>query len=652
MITEQQAWAILFLPLASFLLIALLVRPFLHRRFPWVSGSLTLFTIGTAFLLSLSAVRSVMGAEGAIGWPSHQWLVIGDLEVRMGILMNPLTAIMLVVVTGVSLLVQVYSLTYMRRDEHPRFYAYMSLFTASMVGIVLARSILQLYVFWELVGLSSYLLIGFWYHRPAAAAAAKKAFIVTRIGDVGFLLSILYLFLQRDQFLSRGLNPLEIPDILTAAPELAGFTVTWLALGIFAGAVGKSGQFPLHTWLPDAMEGPTPVSALIHAATMVAAGVFLMARFFPLVNESDVALTVVALTGGFTVVFAASMALVAYDIKRVLAYSTISQLGYMMLAVGVGSPEVAIFHLFTHAFFKALLFLGAGSVNHATGTYDMRYMGGLRRSMPLTYVTFVIGALSLAGLFPLAGFWSKDEILLVAWNADGLVSQLVFTLAMSGVLLTAFYMSRVVFMTFHGSFRGGADAEPADPQVQDAHGPVHLSESPVAMALPLVVLAVAAISAGYVANPLTSLSGIPAHWFVEFLGGHGASLHIGLASASTALALTGIGTAALIYLVGTPSPERVGGAMRPLRQLLIRKYYVDDLYEGIVTNRVFYGGIARFLDWVDREVIDRTVDFIGWLGRHAGPALAPIQSGQVQGYGIVGSIGILVIVGIYLLIGG
>ena len=649
MISEQQAWAILFLPLASFLLIVLLVRPFLYRRLPWASGLLTVVAVGAAFLLSLWAVRSVVVAEGVVGWPSHQWLVIGDLEVRMGILMNPLTAVMLVVVTGVSFLVQVYSLAYMRREEQPRFFAYMSLFTASMVGILLARSILQLYVFWELVGLSSYLLIGFWYHRPAAAAAAKKAFIVTRIGDVGFLMSILYLFLHRDLFLSQGLNPLEIPDILSAAPELAGFTVTWLALGIFAGAVGKSGQFPLHTWLPDAMEGPTPVSALIHAATMVAAGVFLMARFFPLVAESDVALTVVALTGGFTVVFAASMALVMYDIKRVLAYSTISQLGYMMLAVGIGAPEVAIFHLFTHAFFKALLFLGAGSVNHATGTYDMRYMGGLRRPMPLTYVTFVIGALSLAGVFPLAGFWSKDEILLQAWRGGGVVDQLVFWLSMFGVLLTAFYMSRVVFMTFHGSFRGGADAEP---QEQETHGQVHLSESPIAMAAPLVVLAAAAIVVGYVVNPLTSLAGIPGHWLVEFLGGHGASLNVGLAVASTAVVLAGIGLAARIYLVGAPSPERVGGALRPLRQLLIRKYYIDDLYEGVVTNQIFYRGIARFLDWVDREVVDRTVDFIGWLSRQAGPALAPIQNGQVQGYGIVGSIGILVIVAIYLLIGG
>ena len=281
--------------------------------------------------------------------------------------MDPLTAIMLIVVTGVSLLIQIYSVGYMKGDEsYARYFAYMSLFTASMIGLVLAANIIQLYVFWELVGLCSYLLIGFWYHRPAAAAAAKKAFIVTRLGDLGFLLAIMYLFFNSDSFAAEGLNPLVIADILQAvdAEVIAGGVVTWIAIGIFAGAVGKSGQFPLHTWLPDAMEGPTPVSALIHAATMVTAGVFLVARFFPLFEASSTAMHTVAIIGGFTAIFAASMGLVMNDIKRVLAYSTISQLGYMMLALGVGAYAAAIFHLFTHAFFKALLFLGSGSVNH------------------------------------------------------------------------------------------------------------------------------------------------------------------------------------------------------------------------------------------------------------------------------------------------
>ena len=654
MIAEQQAWAILFLPLASFLLIGLGIRPFLNSRYSRISGYVTVMAIGAAFALSLWALQSTLGRHDPIGWDSHLWLAIGEMEIRIGILMDPLTAIMLVVVTGVSLLVQIYSQGYMRGDPgYSRYFAYMSLFTASMVGIVLARSILQLYVFWELVGLCSYLLIGFWYHRPAAAAAAKKAFIVTRVGDVGFLIAILYLFLQRDTFLALGLNPFEIPDIFGAAGVLTGFAVTWLALGIFAGAVGKSGQFPLHTWLPDAMEGPTPVSALIHAATMVAAGVFLVARFFPLFQESDAAMTTVALTGGFTAVFAATMGLVMFDIKRVLAYSTVSQLGYMMLAIGIGAPGVAIFHLFTHAFFKALLFLGSGSVNHATGTFDMRYMGGLRRKMPVTYVTFIIGALSLAGIFPLAGFWSKDEILLHAWSGGNIVDQVVFWMALTGVFLTAFYMFRVVFMTFHGSFRGGIEAEAQDAghAAQDTGHAVHLAESPWVMVLPLVVLAVAAVAAGYVANPLSDLGRIPAHWFVEFMGGHAEDVNLALAAGSTAVALAGIGLAVLMYQARVLSPEAVGSAFRPIRELLFHKYYMDDLYEGVVVNRLFYRGLVRFLDWVDREVIDKTVDFIGWLSRSMGRAVAQVQNGQVQAYGIAIPLGILVIVGVYLVFG-
>ena len=302
----------------------------------------------------------------------------------------------------------------------------MALFTASMLGLTLASNIVQLYFFWELVGISSYLLIGFWHDRPAAAAAAKKAFIITRIGDVGFLIAIIYLFVQGDEFAAAGMNSLHIPHILEAAAVSGiGFGVYSLplvALGIFAGAAGKSGQFPLHTWLPDAMEGPTPVSALIHAATMVAAGVFLVARFYPLFEASREVMTVVALVGAFTAFMAATMGLVMNDIKRVMAYSTISQLGYMMAALGVGAFPAALFHLFTHAFFKALLFLGAGSVNHAAGTFNMRYMGGLARQMPWTYAATLVGALSLVGVVPFAGFWSKDEIIAGASLAGNVIN--------------------------------------------------------------------------------------------------------------------------------------------------------------------------------------------------------------------------------------
>ena len=647
MITEPIAWAILFLPLVSLVLIVLVIRPLSRSVDPRLSGYATILTIGLAFALSVWALASTIGNHDAIGWDSHTWLTIGELEIKIGILMDPLTAIMLVVVTGVSLMVQIYSLGYMQRHEYSRYYAYMSIFTTSMVGIVLARSILQVYVFWELVGLSSYLLIGFWHQRPAAAAAAKKAFLITRIGDVGLLLAILYLFVQKDFFLSQGLNPFEIPDILGSASGLTSFAVTWLSLGIFAGAVGKSAQFPLHTWLPDAMEGPTPVSALIHAATMVAAGVFLIVRFFGLIAESETALTVVALIGGFTAVFAAGMGLVMYDIKRVLAYSTVSQLGYMVAAVGIGVPAVAMFHLFTHAFFKALLFLGSGSVNHATGTFDMRYMGGLRRHMKWTYFTFLIGALSLAGIFPLAGFWSKDEILLDAWHGGDAVSQVVFWLALATVFLTAFYMFRVIYMTFHGKFRGGVEKE--DP-ANAGHG-VHLAESPWVMVVPLAILAVASVGAGYLFNPLNDLGNIPAHWFVEFLGGHVKDFDLVIAGASTAVALLGIGLATLMYQTGTISPQSVGRIFSPVRNLLFRKYYMDELYEGVLVYRIFYQGGVRFLDWFDREVVDRIVEFIGLVSRNAGRALAPVQNGQVQAYGIVVSLGMLLILGAYLVLG-
>jgi NADH-quinone oxidoreductase subunit L len=367
---------------------------------------------------------------------------------------------MVVVVTLCSLMVQIYSQGYMHGDAgYCRYYAFMSLFTGSMLGLVLSDNLIQLYVFWELVGLCSYLLIGFWFHRPSAAAAAKKAFLVTRVGDFGLLAAVLYLFFKTGTADITTLHQMAIGGLLSTG------VLTWAAIGIFSGAVGKSAQFPLHVWLPDAMEGPTPVSALIHSSTMVTAGVFLVARTFPLFTGSETALTLVAAIGGFTAIFAASMALVANDIKRVLAYCTISQLGYMVLGLGVVGlvlfPELAheggdsqaalhaanavtylaIFHLFNHAFAKALLFLASGSVNHATGTFDMREMGGLRRHMPWTYVAYLVGTVSIAGIWPLACFWSKDEIVRVASDLGGARSVL-FYLAMITVFMTALYMFR------------------------------------------------------------------------------------------------------------------------------------------------------------------------------------------------------------------
>jgi len=656
MIPEPAAWLILLLPLASFALISLVIRPFFNR-YAHLAGHLTALTIAGSLALSLWALQSVVREGEALGFDSHTWFALGDLNIPFGIVLDPLTAIMLVVVTGVSLMVQVYSQGYMRGDPgYARYFAYMSLFTASMIGLVLASSIIQLYVFWELVGLCSYLLIGFWYHRPAAAAAAKKAFIVTRLGDFGFLLAILYLFFHRGDFLAQGLSPFEIEHIRLLASEtasagaglvaLASGVVTWVALGIFAGAVGKSAQFPLHTWLPDAMEGPTPVSALIHAATMVAAGVFLVARFFPVFEASSTAMNLMAVIGGFTAIFAASMGLVMFDIKRVLAYSTISQLGFMMLALGVGAYGAAIFHLFNHAFFKALLFLGAGSVSHATGTFDMRYMGGLRRSMPWTYATFLAASLSIAGVPLLSGFWSKDEILAAAFD-HGAVGQLVFWLALVAALMTAVYIFRALFLTFHGQFRGGIDAEEG---TGDRHR-VHLGESPRAMVVPMAMLAIPALASGFFINPPFSLGVIPQHWLSNFLGAHAPDVNPVALSLSIFVALGGIAVAYLTYQTRQLSAERVARALRPLYGAACRKYYFDEVYEDFLTNRVLYRCGATILNWFDSRIVDGVVDAISWFGRNIGHAMARLQTGQVQGYGAGIALGVLLIVAGYLIWG-
>ncbi|MCH7843316.1 MAG: NADH-quinone oxidoreductase subunit L [Chloroflexi bacterium] len=672
MVSEAVIWSIFLLPLASFAFAALVVRPFFNR-YSLISGAVTIAALGTALAFSIWTLRSVILGHD-LDFEPIEWLVVGGATIEMGLLVDPLTAVMLVVVTGVSLLVQVYSLGYMKGDpSFSRYYAYMSLFTAAMLGLVLASNIIQLYVFWELVGVSSYLLIGFWHERPAAAAAAKKAFIITRIGDVGFLIAILYLFTQADTFAAAGLNAFHIPDIWAAAQPgfaagalLGGAALTWMALGIFAGAAGKSGQFPLHSWLPDAMEGPTPVSALIHAATMVAAGVFLVARFFPLFQNSADAMTVVALVGAFTAIFAASMGLVMNDIKRVMAYSTISQLGYMMAALGLGLYAAAIFHLVTHAAFKALLFLGAGNVNHATGTFDMRYMGGLRRHMPITYILMLVAGLSLVGIIPLAGFWSKDEILLGAWNGNGLVdtwvSRVTFSALIAGVIVTAFYTIRMIILTFHGEFRGGIDKELEDkaqtaPAGASGHGGVHLAESPWVMVLPMVVLGVAAVAVGYLANPQwTEEIGIPRHWITGFLGdglqaamgavGHAETLDFSrwMAGISTVAALSGIGLAALVYLRRRDQRADPLERVKPVHTLLTQKYYLDTLYEDVMVRKGFFGIIAGTLDWIDRNLVDGTVDLIGWFFRNIGIAIGKFQTGQVQAYATGIAFGVLAII--------
>jgi NADH-quinone oxidoreductase subunit L len=510
------------------------------------------------------------------------------------------------------------------------------------------------------VGLGSYLLIGFWFHKPSAAAAAKKAFVVTRFGDFGFLIGILILFFTSDP---HTFNIAELNGAAIAG-TLAGTSLTLAALGIFSGAIGKSAQFPLHTWLPDAMEGPTPVSSLIHAATMVAAGVYLVARTLPLFASSETAIMFVAVIGGITAIFAASMGLVMNDIKRVLAYSTISQLGYMMLglgAVGVAVSQghlsyeegiglgiaVGIFHLFTHAFFKCLLFLGAGSVSHASGgTFDMRLMGGLRKYMPWTFAVFLIGSLALAGIWPLAGFWSKDMIVLNAWEH----TPVLFWLAMITVFMTAFYMFRAIFMTFGGEYRGGAQEHGDDSHGGHGHGEPH--ESPRVMVFPMVVLAIMAVGCGWTfwAGGAAEFLGeggyygLHAHWhphgFFDLFTKFGEEP---MPLIALIVALAGIALAYAMYSAKWISAEKMGNAFAPLYTLFSRKYYFDELYERIFVVRILHDGLFYVIQTFDTYVVDGIVNLLAQIAVFASSIFRRLQTGQLQSYGLAIGLGILVI---------
>jgi NADH-quinone oxidoreductase subunit L len=630
-IPEGVVWAIFFLPLGSFAAISV----FLRFRPAW-TGYATVGAIALAFLFSLWALDSSIDADGVrLAFLPHGWLTFGPVEINLGLRVDGLTAIMLVVVTGVSLAVQFYSQAYMEGDSgYARYFGNMSLFTASMLGLVLADNLVMVYVFWEMVGLCSYLLIGHWFQKPSAAAAAKKAFVTTRLGDLGFLMAILLIYSKAGTFDIGEIQELAVAGLLSTN------VITVFALGVFAGAAGKSAQFPLHVWLPDAMEGPTPVSALIHAATMVAAGVYLVARLFPIFDASDGAMHTVAAIGGVTAIMAATMGVVMTDIKRVLAYSTISQLGYMMLALGVGGYVAAIFHLFNHAFFKALLFLGSGSVNHATHTFDMRLMGGLRRTMPVTTVTFVIAGLSLAGIFPLAGFWSKDEILGHAWEEQ----KALFWIAFITVFLTALYIARVIFLTFGGEYRGGE--QPAEGHGAGAHaGEPH--ESPWLMALPLAVLAVPALASGF-ANIDDGVAHLLEGALPEGLELHETPFNMGIAVSSSAAALLGLLIAWLFYGVKTLSAESMRRALAPLHTLVSNKYYMDHLYERVIVGTLFYRSAAFVLDLFDRRVVDGIVNGAALSTRGFATGLRRLQSGQVQAYASVAFVGLLLTVGLVL----
>ena len=660
MLSGSVLWAIFLLPLFSLLFISLILRPFFNNH-PRFSGYTIIACLAAALGLSIWVLT---GSHQFPIQSTIEWAVVGNFKINLGFVADNLTVIMLIVVSGVSLLVQIYSQGYMKGDPgYHRYFAFMSLFTMSMLGLVMASNLLLVYVFWEGVGLGSYLLIGFWFHRPSAAAAAKKAFVVTRFGDFGFLMGILILYFNSNP---HTFNIAELNQ-MAMLKTLGGTTLTLAMLGVFSGAVGKSAQFPLHVWLPDAMEGPTPVSSLIHAATMVAAGVYLVARTLPMFASSETAITIVAVIGGFTAIFAASMGLVMNDIKRVLAYSTISQLGYMMLglgAVGVAMAKgyltyeegialgiaVGIFHLFTHAFFKCLLFLGSGSANHATGTFDMRLMGGLRKYMPWTFGTFVVGSLALAGIWPFAGFWSKDMIVLEAWRH----TPILFWLAIITVFMTAFYMFRAIFMTFGGEYRGG-EAGHGGHSSHDLHGEPH--ESPLVMLFPMVILALFALGAGWsfwaggVAKFLAGGSYAGMHGVSlepnAFFGLFSNAVHEPLPLISFVVALSGIFLAYAIYSAKWISSERIGQIFAPIYTLFSRKYYFDELYEQILVVRVLYEGLFKLIQLFDTYVVDGIVNGLGRLTVSASGALRKIQTGQLQSYGMAIVIGVVIIVAVF-----
>ncbi len=652
------AWLILLFPVFSFLSIVFIFRP-LFSRTPQVSGYVTILAIGLSWLFSIWAFITVWNTpEHKLTIAPIQIMVIENgLTLSIGLLMDSLTALMLLVVTTVSLMVQIYSQGYMHKDPgYPRYFAWMSLFTASMLGLVMSSNLLFLYAFWEGVGLCSYLLIGFWFHKPSAANAAKKAFIVTRLGDFGLLIALLILYFKTGTFDIEALKSYAI------AGKIGATALTLAALGIFSGAAGKSAQFPLHVWLPDAMEGPTPVSALIHAATMVAAGVFLVARTLPIFEPSPQAVLTVAVVGGFTAIFAASMGLVMHDIKRVIAYSTISQLGYMMLGLGTGGVAIGMIHLFNHAFFKALLFLGAGSVNHATGTFDMREMGGMRKYMPWTAGLFFIAALSLAGIWPLAGFWSKDEVLASAFEHN----KLLFVLALTTVPMTAFYIFRAYFLTFGGENRAQAktglskiphgDAEAHYDEAKKAkthkadshHEPGHaFHESPAVMIVPMAFLALLAIFSGLfnVSGALSSfLEGEEEHG----VGFFGVFTHP-LPWIALILALIGILLAYLMYSRKSLSAESVGKAFSPLYRVFSRKYWMDELYEKVIVEWLLYKVLFQIFELFDKYVVDGAVNGVAWLTVGSGKVLRQLQTGRLQSYGMVMFVGLVAIIaGFYL----
>lgn len=617
----ENAWIIPLFPLLSFLFLLLFGKKLKEN-----SAYVGILLVGVSFVYSLIVLferftQPTYKAEGT-------WLSIGDVQLTAGFEVNQLNALMLVIVSLVSLLVHTYSKGYMHDDERFHvFYAYLGLFTFAMLGLVLSPNLLQTYIFWELVGVGSFLLIGFYFYKEDAKKAAKKAFIMTRIGDVGLFIGMILLFWQVGSF--------EYDEIFAAveAGSISAGMITLTAILIFIGAVGKSGQFPLHTWLPDAMEGPTPVSALIHAATMVAAGVYLVAALFPLFTASETALMTVAVVGAITAIFAASIGLVQTDIKRVLAYSTVSQLGYMMLALGSAGYVAGVFHLMTHAFFKALLFLAAGSVIHAVHTQNIEEMGGLWKKLRVTGPLFLVGTLAISGVPLFSGFFSKDEILISAW-AHGNTS--LFWLAVIAAFFTAFYMFRLFFLVFTGEARK---------EIKQVH------ESPAVMTLPMVVLGVLAVVAGYVNTP----------WFGTFLGdwlvegnealGHG---HVEgpawIMIVATLVSLAGIFLAYLMYGKKSLSRDWLSSRAPVTYSVLYNKYFIDEFYELTIVNLTKF--FSLFLRYIEVFIVEGIVSLVTQFVQTFGKTGSRVHNGQVQMYGTVAFVGLAVLFVIFAVTGG
>ncbi len=669
----QYAWLVPVLPLVGAMLVGLglITLNKSTNRLRQLNAVLIVSLLGASMVLSFALLWSQFHGHEPF---THtlEWAAAGNFHLTMGYTVDHLTALMLVIVTTVAFLVMIYTDGYMAHDSgYVRFYAYLSLFSSSMLGLVVSPNLVQVYIFWELVGMCSYLLVGFWYDRKAAADASQKAFVVNRVGDFGLLLGILGLYWATGSF-EFDVMGAHLESFVESGYIGVGLAALFAVL-VFLGPVAKSAQFPLHVWLPDAMEGPTPISALIHAATMVAAGVFLIARMYPVFEGIPAVMNVIAWTGAFTAFLGATIAITQNDIKKGLAYSTISQLGYMVMAMGIGAYSAGLFHLMTHAYFKAMLFLGSGSVIHGMEAVvghnpalaqDMRLMGGLRKYMPITALTFLIGTLAICGIPPFAGFWSKDEILGSAFAANPLL----WLVGWLTAGMTAFYMFRMYFSTFEGEFRGNdkviqkqllaaAAGEPipafgpgamdtrelelhseheADPGYH-SHEP---HESPLTMTLPLLLLAVPSTLVGLVGTPFNN-------YFEEFIHPAGETVaqvvaheeafnwteFLIMGGSSVGVALIGITVASLMYLAGKIDPKAIAQQIKPLYELSLNKWYFDDIY-----HKVFVMGlrrVARQVMEVDYRVVDGAVNLTGLVTLFSGEGLKYLENGRAQFYALI-----------------